>query len=244
MFVNTKKIRNTSQMSEKHTYLLSSHHPHMKLDGKPTKREWSRTTAHNIISYYILSNLVATMKFSLVSFLAAASSFAVSSAFVVQSPAVGRTSVVLEGSRNAQKKASRAKWMEARGFGEGANGATITAETGLMTNSDGLEYIKLVHPDTGASSEIYLFGGDVTSYKDADGTEFIAVRPDAKMDGSKPISGGLSHCFPQVKIRWSSYLFLLSTFDRLTVSFLPFSLFSLDPARFSNTDLPATSTGP
>merc|ERR1711937_621251 len=32
---------------------------------------------------------------------------------------------------------------------------------------------------------------------DAGGTEFIAVRPDAKMDGSKPISGGLSHCFPQ-----------------------------------------------
>ena len=25
----------------------------------------------------------------------------------------------------------------------------------------------------------------------------VAVRPDAKMDGSKPISGGLSHCFPQ-----------------------------------------------
>ena len=23
------------------------------------------------------------------------------------------------------------------------------------------------------------------------------MRPDAKMDGSKPISGGLSHCFPQ-----------------------------------------------
>merc|ERR1711994_53149 len=26
---------------------------------------------------------------------------------------------------------------------------------------------------------------------------YIAVRPDAKMDGSKPISGGLSHCWPQ-----------------------------------------------
>lgn len=30
-----------------------------------------------------------------------------------------------------------------------------------------------------------------------DGVEYIAVRPDAKMDGSKPISGGLSHCWPQ-----------------------------------------------
>ena len=37
----------------------------------------------------------------------------------------------------------------------------------------------------------------IASYKDADGTEFIAVRPDAMMDGSKPISGGLSHCWPQ-----------------------------------------------
>lgn len=32
---------------------------------------------------------------------------------------------------------------------------------------------------------------------DVDGIEWLAVRPDAKMDGSKPISGGLSHCFPQ-----------------------------------------------
>jgi len=69
-------------------------------------------------------------------------------------------------------------------------------EAGLLTNSDGLEYVKLVH-ENGSSSEIYLFGGDVTSYIDAEGVEYIAVRPDAKMDGSKPISGGLSHCFPQ-----------------------------------------------
>ena len=176
----------------------------------------------NRTSSHIQSNLVAIMKFSLVSFLATASSFAVSSAFVVQSPSVGRNSVVLEGSRNAQKKASKSKWMEKRGFAEGATAAADApaADSGLMTNSDGLEYVKLVHPDTGASSEIYLFGGDVTSYKDADGTEFIAIRPDAKMDGSKPISGGLSHCFPQVKMKWSSYLLILSTFDRLTVSFL------------------------
>jgi len=25
----------------------------------------------------------------------------------------------------------------------------------------------------------------------------LFVRPDAKMDGSKPISGGIPHCFPQ-----------------------------------------------
>lgn len=67
---------------------------------------------------------------------------------------------------------------------------------GLMKNADGLEYVKLVHPDTGATSEIYLYGGVVTSYV-SDGVEYIAVRPDAKMDGTKPISGGLSHCWPQ-----------------------------------------------
>ena len=27
--------------------------------------------------------------------------------------------------------------------------------------------------------------------------DYLFVRPDAKMDGSKPISGGLPHCFPQ-----------------------------------------------
>lgn len=110
------------------------------------------------------------------------------------SRAAARTSVILEASRNAQKIASRSAWAEARGAGIAAGDAI---KAGLMTNDEGLEYVKLVHPN-GSSSEIYLFGGDVTSYKDADGVEYIAVRPDAKMDGSKPISGGLSHCWPQV----------------------------------------------
>mmetsp|Transcript_86304 Transcript_86304/g.171342 ORF Transcript_86304/g.171342 Transcript_86304/m.171342 type:complete len:383 (+) Transcript_86304:76-1224(+) len=43
---------------------------------------------------------------------------------------------------------------------------------------------------------VNLFGGCVTSYKHC-GVEWLAVRPDAKLDGSKPISGGLPHCFPQ-----------------------------------------------
>lgn len=29
------------------------------------------------------------------------------------------------------------------------------------------------------------------------GYDYLFVRPDAKFDGSKPISGGLPHCFPQ-----------------------------------------------
>ena len=91
-------------------------------------------------------------------------------------------------------------------------GATATlnapAEAGMMKNDDGLEFVRLVSPN-GSSAEVYLFGGVVTSYKDAEGTEFIAVRPDAKMDGSKPISGGLSHCWPQVCKR---LFFLYSSF--------------------------------
>jgi len=63
-----------------------------------------------------------------------------------------------------------------------------------MTNENGLEYVKLVNDDS--SADIYLFGGVVTSYIKND-VEYIAVRPDAKTDGSKPISGGLSHCWPQ-----------------------------------------------
>jgi hypothetical protein len=141
------------------------------------------------------------MKFSLAS-IVAASCLTYSSAFVVgPSASVGRTSVVLEGSRKAQKIASRTKWLEKRGFAEGvasAGAAAADVATGLMTNDEGLEYVKLVNPESGASAEVYLLGGVVTSYKDGEGTEFIAVRPDAKMDGSKPISGGLSHCWPQV----------------------------------------------
>ena len=139
------------------------------------------------------------MKLVYTPLLAVAASLGVASGFTVQPPsAAGRTSVVLGASRAAQKKASRSKWLEARGFGGDAAVADAPAasEAGLMKNDEGLEYVKLVHPN-GSSSEIYLYGGVVTSYKDADGTEFIAVRPDAKMDGSKPISGGLSHCWPQ-----------------------------------------------
>ena len=130
------------------------------------------------------------MKLSLFALAAAIGS---ASAFTVQTPS--RVSTALFDSRSRQKVETRTAWLESRGGM--ATAAEPAAAAGLFTNDEGLEYVKLVHPDTGASSEIYLFGGVVTSYTDADGTEFIAVRPDAKMDGSKPISGGLSHCWPQ-----------------------------------------------
>lgn len=57
-----------------------------------------------------------------------------------------------------------------------------------------LPVVKLARGDD--TAEVYLLGACVTSYKTG-GTEWLAVRPDAKLDGSKPISGGLPHCFPQ-----------------------------------------------
>jgi hypothetical protein len=139
------------------------------------------------------------MKFCLASIIAATSCIAPGFAFVVNpsSPVVSRTSVVLEASRRAQKIASRTKWLESRGMAAGPVVAESASASGIFTNDEGLEFVRLLS-DNGSSAEVYLYGGVVTSYKDADGTEFIAVRPDAKMDGSKPISGGLSHCWPQV----------------------------------------------
>lgn len=122
------------------------------------------------------------------------------SSFTV-SPNKGRVSGIispttLHDSRHRQKVASRTEWMESRGMA-GESSTVSASESGLFTNDGGLEFVRLVHPDSGATSEIYLYGGCVTSFIDGNGIEYIAVRPDAKMDGSKPISGGLSHCWPQ-----------------------------------------------
>lgn len=110
-----------------------------------------------------------------------------------------RVSTELDASRARNKKASRTKWAESRGYGATAVAdAESGAVAGLMTNEEGLEYVRLQN-ESGDTSDVYLFGGVVTSYV-KDGQEYVAVRPDAKMDGSKPISGGLSHCWPQVGV--------------------------------------------
>lgn len=114
-------------------------------------------------------------------------------AFAPTARGPARPSVALAASRNKQKLASRAAWAAARGYGGEA--AVEVAAAGLRKNDDGLEYVRLTNAN-GDTSDVYLFGGVVTSYV-AGGQECIAVRPDAKMDGSKPISGGLSHCWPQ-----------------------------------------------
>ena len=114
---------------------------------------------------------------------------------LTSSSSAASSSTALFDSRHRQKVATRSRWLENRG----AAVAEVTAEavSSLCKNSQGLEYVQLTHPTSGSTAQVYLLGGVVTSFCDKDGTEFIAVRPDAAMDGSKPISGGLSHCWPQ-----------------------------------------------
>lgn len=134
--------------------------------------------------------------FALLSIAASTSAFSNTPAFVVTNSAATESTTSLFASRNKAKIASRTQWAESRGVSSATTAASDeSTAAGLMTNDDGLEYVKLVNGDSNA--EIYLYGGVVTSYV-KEGIEYIAVRPDAKMDGSKPISGGLSHCWPQV----------------------------------------------
>eukprot|EP00930_Biecheleria_cincta_P057416 TRINITY_DN43355_c0_g1_i1.p1 TRINITY_DN43355_c0_g1~~TRINITY_DN43355_c0_g1_i1.p1 ORF type:complete len:314 (+),score=48.41 TRINITY_DN43355_c0_g1_i1:62-943(+) len=59
-----------------------------------------------------------------------------------------------------------------------------------------MDIVTLQHK-SGASAEIYLFGGTLTSYKTPDGSEKIFVSPGAVFDGKKAIRGGVPLVFPQ-----------------------------------------------
>jgi len=61
--------------------------------------------------------------------------------------------------------------------------------------SEALKFVTLTNA-AGDTAKVYTFGACVTSYI-KDGTDALMVRPDALMDGSKPISGGIPFCFPQ-----------------------------------------------
>jgi glucose-6-phosphate 1-epimerase len=135
---------------------------------------------------------LSSASIAVLSLVAKATAFSNTPAFV-PSATVAESQTTLFASRNALKIASRSKWAESKGFADTADEEGSSA-AGLMTNEHGLEYVKLVNGDS--TSDIYLYGGVVTSYI-KEGVEYIAVRPDAKTDGSKPISGGLSHCWPQ-----------------------------------------------
>lgn len=74
----------------------------------------------------------------------------------------------------------------------------IMAETiaeGIVETKEGPLTKLTLTSSSGAAAEVYTFGATVTSFKAP--SEVLFVRPDAKFDGSKPISGGLPFCWPQ-----------------------------------------------
>jgi len=74
-------------------------------------------------------------------------------------------------------------------------GSNLSEAATSVDTSGPLPIVKLSFGGTDEAI-VNLFGGCVTSYRRC-GVEWLAVRRDAALDGSKPISGGLPHCFPQ-----------------------------------------------
>ncbi|KAI3432413.1 hypothetical protein D9Q98_003967 [Chlorella vulgaris] len=78
----------------------------------------------------------------------------------------------------------------------------IPGRVEVVAGLGGLPTVQLKHA-CGASAEVTLFGACVTSWKQASGDEVLFMRPDALQilagpdPKSKPISGGIPHCFPQ-----------------------------------------------
>ena len=74
-----------------------------------------------------------------------------------------------------------------------SSGSKPTASVNFT--SEKLPFVTLTNA-AGDSVKAYPFGACITSYVKG-GKEMLAMRADNKMDGSKPISGGIPHCFPQ-----------------------------------------------
>jgi len=94
--------------------------------------------------------------------------------------------------QNSAKNAKRKAWIDGRG---GAATADAGVSSATLTSDEGLKYVELTSSN-GSKSTVFTLGACVTSYN-TDGVEYLKVRPDAKMDGSKPISGGMAFCWPQ-----------------------------------------------
>mgnify|MGYP002057002608 CR=1 FL=1 len=75
---------------------------------------------------------------------------------------------------------------------EGSSGAPVAAPAPELVES-ALKTVSLSNA-AGDSVTVYTFGACITSYVKG-GTDVLAVRPDAKLDGSKPISGGIPFCW-------------------------------------------------
>ncbi|XP_057542877.1 putative glucose-6-phosphate 1-epimerase [Amaranthus tricolor] len=77
------------------------------------------------------------------------------------------------------------------------NGAITTCDGVKLTEGVGnLPKVVLTSPH-GSEAEVYLFGACLTSWRIPNGKDLLFVRPDAVLNGEKPISGGIPHCFPQ-----------------------------------------------
>jgi len=72
----------------------------------------------------------------------------------------------------------------------------IPGSVEFVEGKGGLPTAVLKHK-CGATAKVTLFGACVTNWTQASGDEVLYVRPDAVFDKSKPISGGIPHCFPQ-----------------------------------------------
>lgn len=70
----------------------------------------------------------------------------------------------------------------------------LSVNAAVVEGKGGLQKVVLKSNDDVA--EIYTFGGVCTSWT-KNGKDVLYVRPDAKFDKSKPISGGIPHCWPQ-----------------------------------------------
>ena len=66
----------------------------------------------------------------------------------------------------------------------------------IVEGSNGLPKVLLAHP-AGGSAEVYLHGGHVTSWRDADGKESLFVSSLSHFAPDLPIRGGIPIVFPQ-----------------------------------------------
>jgi len=106
-------------------------------------------------------------------------------------PLLGAAALVATAAASA-RRATRGRGQQAAKL----RGSLVAARSGSTSvdTSGPLPFVTLKRGNDEAT--VYPYGACVTSYK-TDGTEWLAVRPDAKLDGSKPISGGLPFCWPQ-----------------------------------------------
>mmetsp|Transcript_30045 Transcript_30045/g.77095 ORF Transcript_30045/g.77095 Transcript_30045/m.77095 type:complete len:372 (+) Transcript_30045:342-1457(+) len=72
----------------------------------------------------------------------------------------------------------------------------IPGSVSITEGHNGLPMVLLTH-ECGSSAAVYLYGACVASWKQISDDEVLFMRPDAVFDKTKPISGGIPHCFPQ-----------------------------------------------